>query len=109
MFESLKKEYVVKIKIWEMLLEVLLEAIALSLLFYIGVTEYNQVIVDILVTISESNVAYEATQIIFPVFIIMGLMIKLGFNTIHDEKSYEEEKLIKIKNKKKTKKTKNTK
>ena len=109
MIEILKKEYVIKRKLWNILLGGLLETIALSILFYIAVTDYNKEIVDIFVTISEKNIAYEVTQIMFPIFLIIVFTMKFADYLMNDKRLYEEEKLKYLKRKKTQKKSKNTK
>ena len=108
MLKGLKKEFVVKRNIKKIIITSIIDAVVISILFYIAITQYNEFLVDLLRAIAEKNVAYEISWMMLPLIIIMTIMINLGFFITNDETALEAAKK-EIKEKKSKKDTKKAK
>ena len=107
MLKGLKKEFVVKRDVKKIILSSIIDALVISILFYIAITHYNEFLVKLLQAIAEKNIAYEVSWIMLPLIIIITIMINLGFFIANDEKTIEEaKKERKDKTKKENKKSK---
>ena len=110
MFKGLKKEFVVKRNVKKIMLASIIDALILSILFYIAIADCNEFLVKLLQAIAEKNAAYEVSWLMLPCLIIVTLIINLTFFIIHDETALEEaKKEIKEKQVKKEPKTKKVK
>ena len=108
MLKGLKKEFIVKRNMKTILLTSIIDGVILSILSYIAITDYNEFLIDLLQAIAENNAAYEFSWIMLPCFIIVTLVVNLGFFTVNDVTALEAAKK-EIKEKKSKKDTKKAK
>ena len=92
----LNKEYLVKRKMWAILLEVVIDSIICAVLLYYFTTKYNSDIVRLLTSIDNNNLGSMFTKIMFPIILVIVTTIKI-FNyiigaTVSVEKSNKKKK-----------------
>ena len=70
-------EYIVKRKMWIILLEAVIDAIILTVMLYYCLSNYNQKIIEFLTSVSTNNMELTVSKVFFPILLIITAMIKL--------------------------------
>lgn len=75
----LNKECVVKRKVWALLFESVIDTLIFTIILYLCVTNYNTFIIEILNSISNNNLEFTFSILMFSIILIIITMLKLGF------------------------------
>lgn len=81
----LNEEYVIKRRMWVILLDILIETIIFSIILYFCVTKYNNNIVQMLNFISTNNFGLSFVKLSIPIILIIVCMIKFSSYIISKE------------------------
>ena len=85
MKKCLNEEYVIKRRMWVILLDILIETIIFSIILYFCVTKYNNNIVQMLNFISTNNFGLSFVKLSIPIILIIVCMIKFSSYIISKE------------------------
>lgn len=78
MLKKLNQEIVVKRTLLQRIIDSIISAVALTILLYFCLTDFNQEIVEFLKSVAENNIATEATLILFPILLIITITMNIG-------------------------------
>lgn len=81
----LNEEYVIKRRMWVILLDILIETIIFSIILYFCVIKYNNNIVQMLNFISTNNFGLSFVKLSIPIILIIVCMIKFSSYIISKE------------------------
>ena len=79
MTKWLKKEYIIKTKVWKIIMEIILYSIILTGALYYFLTQADTII-DLLTNINKDHIELQCALIIFP--LILGIVICIVIGTI---------------------------
>ncbi len=80
----LNKEYIIKRKMWTLLLESLIDSFICTILLYFCIAKYNSTIIELLNAISTNNLEITFSKIMFPIILIIISILKLGLYIINN-------------------------
>ena len=96
MVKWLTKEREIKLKTWEIIVDILLSGIIFTMLFYYILVECGESIINLLKWIHATGIEYKAALFLFPVILILVAVTKLVLLVSYNNK----EKINKTKKKK---------
>ena len=92
MVKWLTKVWDIKLKTWEIIVDILLSGILFTLLFYYILVECGEPIINLLKWIHATGIEYKAALLLFPVILIMVAVTKLVLLVSYNNKEKTKKK-----------------
>ena len=92
MVKWLTKVWDIKLKTWEIIVDILLSGILFTLLFYYILVECGEPIINLLKWIHATVIEYKAALLLFPVILIMVAVTKLVLLVSYNNKEKTKKK-----------------